>query len=172
MKQDLINGKNDEYYTHEYSIIPLLKYIKKGTTVWCPFDQPQSRFVTELEKHGCKVVRTHIDENGDFFEIPTPECDYIISNPPYSCKTQVFKKLFEIGKPFAMLVGIEGIFGSKERFELFKNNPPEIMYFNTRVKYMKSYDIIGTDTNPPYASAYVCQKLLPTQIVFEALVKK
>ena len=104
MKQDLINGKNDEYYTHEYSITPLLKYIKKGTTVWCPFDPPKSRFVTELEKHSCKVIRTHIDENGDFFEIPTPECDYIISNPPYSCKTQVFKKLFEIGKPFAMLV--------------------------------------------------------------------
>ena len=104
MKQDLINGTNDEYYTHEYSITPLLKYIKKGTTVWCPFDPPQSRFVTELEKHGCNVIRTHIDENGDFFEIPTPECDYIISNPPYSCKTKVFKKLFEIGKPFAMLV--------------------------------------------------------------------
>ena len=49
MKQDLINGTNDEYYTHEYSITPLLKYIKKGTTVWCPFDPPQSRFVTELE---------------------------------------------------------------------------------------------------------------------------
>lgn len=29
MKQDLINGTNDEYYTHEYSIIPLLKYKKK-----------------------------------------------------------------------------------------------------------------------------------------------
>ena len=53
MKQDLINGTNDEYYTHEYSIKPLLKYVKSGSTVWCPFDPPQSRFVTEFEKHGC-----------------------------------------------------------------------------------------------------------------------
>jgi hypothetical protein len=172
MKQDLINGKNDEYYTHEYSIKPILKYVKSGSTVWCPFDPPQSRFVTEFEKHGCKVIRTHIAENGNFFEIDTPECDYIISNPPYSCKAQVFKKLFEIGKPFAMLIGIEGIFGSKERFELFKSNDIEIMYFDTRVKYMNSYDIEGTNTNPPYASAYMCSKLLPKQIVFEALAKK
>ena len=105
MKQDLINGTNDEYYTHEYSIKPLLKYVKSGSTVWCPFDPPQSRFVTEFEKHGCTVIRTHIAENGNFFEIDTPECDYIISNPPYSCKAQVFKKLFETGKPFAMLIG-------------------------------------------------------------------
>ena len=169
MKQDLINSVNDEYYTHEYSITPLLKYIKQNSIVWCPFDPPQSRYVTELKKHGCKVIRTHISEGGDFFNIEVPECDYIISNPPYSCKAKVFKRLFEIGKPFAMLVGIEGIFGSKERFELFKQNEFEIMYFNKRVKFMKSYDITGTDTNPPYASAYVCSKLLPNKITFEYL---
>lgn len=33
-----------------------------------------------------------------------PDCDYIISNPPYSLKGEVLKQLYEIGKPFAMLV--------------------------------------------------------------------
>ena len=68
-----------------------------------------------------------------------------------------------------MLIGIEGIFGSKFRFDLFKNNTFEVMYFNRRVKYMTSYDLKGTDTNPPYASAYVCSKMLPKQITFEEI---
>lgn len=29
----------------------------------------------------------------------TPNCDYIISNPPYSLKGDVIDRLFEIGKP-------------------------------------------------------------------------
>jgi len=169
MKQDLINGKNDEYYTHEYSIKPLLKYIEKGSTIWLPFDPPQTRYKEVFEEYGCSVIRTHILEDGDFFNIEVPECDYIISNPPFSLKGEVFERLFNIGKPFAMLIGIEGIFGSKFRFDLFKNNTFEVMYFNRRVKYMTSYDLKGTDTNPPYASAYVCSKMLPKQITFEEI---
>ena len=58
----------------------------------------------------------------DFFTISVPDCDYIISNPPYSLKYEVFARLFDIGKPFAMLVGIVGLFESQKRFNLFKDN--------------------------------------------------
>jgi hypothetical protein len=51
----------------------------------------------------------------------------------------VFERLFEIGKPFAMLVGVVGLFESQHRFNLFKNNDFEIMYFNKRVSYFKDY---------------------------------
>lgn len=43
------------------------------------------------------------------------DCDYIVSNPPYSIKGDVFTRLFEIGKPFAMLVGVVGLFESKKK---------------------------------------------------------
>ena len=43
------------------------------------------------------------------------ECDYIISNPPYSLKNEVFERLFVLGKPFAMLVGVVGVFESQTR---------------------------------------------------------
>ena len=182
MKLDLITNKaerqgevnpNDEFYTPNYAIEPLLKYLKPSSFIWCPFDTHESNFVKMLINAGHNVHWTHIEAGMDFFtEEPPKGIDYIISNPPYSCKAQVFKKLFDTGKPFAMLIGIEGIFGSKERFELFKSNEIEIMYFDTRVKYMNSYDIEGTNTNPPYTSAYMCSKLLPKQIVFEALAKK
>lgn len=107
-----------------------------------------------------------------FFKIDVPNCDYIISNPPYSLKTEVFERLFEIGKPFAMLVGVVGLFESQKRFNLFKNNQFEIMYFNKRVSYFKSYDEEKASLNPPFSSVYLCSKMLPKQIIFEEINKR
>lgn len=97
-------------------------------------------FVKELRAHGCEVIPTHIDNGQDFFSIEIPKCDYIISNPPYSRKGDVLERLFETGKPFAMLVGVVGLFESQKRFDMFKQNEFEIMYLNRRVSYFKSYD--------------------------------
>lgn len=101
-------------------------------TVWCPFDTEESHFVKMLRAQGNKVICTHIDNGQDFFTTPVPQCDMIISNPPYSVKTEVLERLFEIGKPFAMLVGVVGLFESQRRFDMFKNNEFEIMYLNRR----------------------------------------
>ena len=57
---------------------------------------------------------------GDFFKIrPKGNIDYVISNPPYSLKTEVFERLFKLGTPFAMLVGVVGLFESQKRFDGF-----------------------------------------------------
>lgn len=100
-----------------------------------------------------------------------PDCDYIISNPPYSVKGKVMERLFEIGKPFAMLVGVVGLFESQHRFELFKNNEFEIMYMNKRVSYFKDYKEQKPSLNPPFSSVYICSGILPKQIVFEEITK-
>ena len=39
------------------------------------------------------MLYTHYDYDEDFFEINIPNCDYIISNPPYSIKDKVLKKI-------------------------------------------------------------------------------
>ena len=76
--------------------------------------------------------------------------DYVISNPPYSVKGKVFKRLFEIGKPFAMLVGVVGLFESEERFSMFNENDFEIMYLNRRVSYFKDFSDQKPSLNPPF----------------------
>ena len=47
MKLDLITNKaekqgeinpNDEFYTPNYAIEPLLKHLKPNSKIWCPFD--------------------------------------------------------------------------------------------------------------------------------------
>ena len=172
MKMDIVAGsKNDEFFTPTYAIKPILKYIKPDTTIWCPFDTEQSNFVKELRGGGYKVVATHIEQGRDFFKTEPPECDYIISNPPYSIKGDVLQRLFELDKPFAMLVGVVGLFESQKRFNMFKNNEFEIMYFNKRVSYFKDYNDPKPSLNPPFSSVYVCHKMLPKQIVFEKIEK-
>lgn len=176
MKMDKVAGSGyDEFYTPAYAIEPLLKYLKPGSKVWCPFDTERSLFVQMLQDSGHTVGSTHLDDGVDFFDIPLERfeaVDYIISNPPYSVKTEVLSHLFKIGKPFAMLVGVVGLFESQKRFEMFRDNPFEIMYMNRRVAYYKSYDDEKPALNPPFSSVYVCSGILPSQIVFEEIDKK
>ena len=141
MKMDKVAGSgNDEFYTPEYAVAPIMKYIKKqGATIWCPFDTEKSLFVKMFREAGYNVIATHIQNGDDFFQIDVPRCDYIISNPPYSMKSKVFNRLFEINIPFAMLVGVVGLFESQERFEMFRDHSFEIMYMNRRIAYFKSY---------------------------------
>lgn len=125
----------------------------------------------KFREAGFKVIATHIANGQDFFAMDVPTCDYIISNPPYSAKGKVLEKLFNIGKPFAMLVGVVGLFESQHRFNLFKNHDFEIMYMNKRIAYFKSYEEQDPSLNPPFSSVYICSKILPKQIIFEEISK-
>jgi len=171
---DKIAGSgNDEFYTPRYAIEPLLKYLKPNSKVWCPFDTEESNFVKVLEENGHVVIPTHIDVGLDFFDVlnEPAEYDYIISNPPYSLKAEVFEKLFDLGKPFAMLVGVVGLFESQKRFSMFKDNDFEIMYMNKRVAYFKSFEEQKPSLNPPFSSVYIAHGIFPNRIVFETIVK-
>jgi hypothetical protein len=165
------NSGNDEFYTPMYAIDPILKYISQNSTIWCPFDDERSLFVQRFRNDGHNVIATHINTGTDFFTCDIPECDYIISNPPYSTKGDVLQRLFDIGKPFAMLIGVVGLFESQKRFDMFRNNSFEIMYINRRIAYFKDYNEQKPSLNPPFSSVYLCSKMLPQQIVFEEIKK-
>lgn len=151
MKLDLVaNSGNDEFYTPLYAIKPIAKYLKPNSKIWCPFDTKESFFVKYLRECHHQVIDTHIDNGENFFELVKGEvdCDYVISNPPYSKKTEVLDALFKLGKPFAMLVGAVGLFESRKRFEMFRDNDFEIMYFNKRISYFKDYAEQKTKPKP------------------------
>lgn len=171
MKLDKIaNSGNDEFYTPKYAINPLVKYLDPSKSIWCPFDTDQSLIYKTLSNSGYSVIQTHISTGSDFFTTD-PLGDVIVSNPPYSIKGKVFSRLFELGKPFAMLVGVVGLFESKERFELFKANEFEIMWLSKRIAYFKSYDEQKPSLNPPFSSVWITHKILPSQNVFEYVNK-
>lgn len=177
MRMDkLANSGNDEFYTPLYAIEPIEKYLQPNSDIWCPFDLPDSYYVKFLETKGHRVIATHIQRNQDFFDLIESDiadsCDYIISNPPYSMKTEVLEALFGSGKRFAMLLGVVGLFESQKRFTMFRDNTFEVMYFNKRVSYMKDYDSGKTAVNPPFSSVYITSNILPANIVFEEIDKK
>mgnify|MGYP003543301085 FL=1 len=164
---------NDEFYTPSYAITPILKYLKPNSNIWCPFDTNQSNFKKTLEQAGHIVVTTHIENEQDFFDLIhyVDGYDYIISNPPYSLKSEVLQALFDNKRPFAMLLGVVGIFESKKRFNMFKENDFEIMYFDKRISYFKNYNEPKPSINPPFSSVYICHDILPDKIVFEEIIK-
>lgn len=164
-------SKNDEYYTPSYAVQPIKKYVKPNSKIWCPFDTEQSFFVKELRKEGHEIIATHIDNGENFFDLHV-DCDYIISNPPYSLKLEILERLFIMNIPFAMLVGVVGLFDSKKKADLFKDKDFEIMYLSPRVNYFKDYDNPVEIKGIPYQSVYLCRDMLPRQIVFEELKKK
>ena len=175
MKMDKVAGSgNDEFYTPPYAVEPICEYVKPSSKIWCPFDTKDSWFVKRFKEQGHSVTATHIQngEHENFFKITPPECEYIISNPPYSNKTEVLLRLFEIGKPFAMLVGVVGLFESQKRFEMFRDNSFEILYLNRRVAYFKDYAEQKPSLNPPFSSAYICSGMLPEKIVFKEIIKQ
>jgi len=173
MKMDVVAcSKNDEWYTPAYAITPILKYVADKKVIWTPFDTEKSLFVKMMRDKGHRVIHTHIQDGKDFLTMEAPECDAIVSNPPYSKKTEILERLYEINKPFAMLISIPGLFESQRRFTLFRDNPFEIMYMNKCISYFKSYNDEKPSLNPPFSSVYVCRDILPKQIVFEEIDKK
>lgn len=84
----------------------------------------------------------------------------------------MLERLFSFDKPFAMLLGVVGLFESQKRFEMFRDNNFEIMYMNKRVSYMKDFTSGKTALNPPFSSVYITRDMLPKQIVFEEIDKK
>jgi hypothetical protein len=174
VKLDQVAGSgNDEFYTPAYAVSPILRYVPTGARVWCPFDTEESLFPQMLRAAGHDAVATHLTQGHDFFKLdPRGQgVTHVISNPPYSLKTEVLARLFELGLPFAMLVGCVGLFESRRRFEMFASNPFELMHFSKRIAYLKQAYDAAPSLNPPFSSVYVCSGMLPAANVFVEIAK-
>lgn len=164
-------SKSDEYYSPEYAVKLILPYLYSYKKIWCPFDKEESNFVKMLKQAGYDVVYGHIETGQDFFKyekVPKGvEC--IVSNPPFSKRDKIFEKLYQFNIPFAMIMNMNGLFDSKARFEIFKNNNFELLIPKGRIKFFNNE---GVQNNPNFQSIYVCNKILPKTVVFTDQVLK
>lgn len=161
---------SDEVYTPVYAVKPILKYITKKNypaTVWCPFNTEESEFVKLIRAEGHKVINSHIDEGKNFFFWePEEEYDYIISNPPFSIKDDVLKRLYELNKPYAMLLPIPSLQGQK-RFPYIKDY--QALIFDKRINYFKDLVTKEIQKGVSFGSFYLCRDFLPQDLIFEEL---
>ena len=168
MKKAMINymknEKNDELYTPNYAIEPLLKYLPKDKIIWECTDFGSSNITKLLKQHDYKVISTHKD-NFDFLtDIPNFDFDIIITNPPYSLKNEFLKKCYEYDKPFCLLLPLTSLEGI-ERGKMFREKGIDVLVLDKRCDFMDNKKSNWFNTS------WFCYKVLPKQLIFEELHK-
>ena len=164
-------GKNDECYTPTYAVQPILKYIPKNWTVWCPCDTEDSNFVKMIEANGNKVIHSHIESSQNFFTYqPDEHWDCIITNTPFTNKRAYFERALDLGKPFALLMTLT-MFNDKYPLWSFKerNRQPQLLKFDKRIEFEQ---LSNKENNKiTFQSGYICCDFLPKDFIIEELVK-
>lgn len=169
MSKWLATGKfnaKDEYYTPPCLVRALLPFVPPYWRIWCPFDTEHSEFVTLLREHGNHVIHSHLWEGKDFFTY-TPDEPFhaIISNPPFTRKMDVLKRLYEIGQPFAMVLGLP-ILNYQEVGEFFYETAKDMHDIQLLIVDKKvSFD----GKTASFNNSFFCRKMLPRDLIFAHL---
>ena len=195
--------ESDECLSPRYVVEPIIPFLKdKGfKNIWCPFDTGDSMYVRVLTKQKFNRYYSHISEIdtrrfSDFTswkkeDIRDINIECFVSNPPFSLKDKVLKKLFELDKPFAMLMPITAL-GGKKCQEMFKKYGIEVLFlgertgFYTQSKISLGRDVLGQEQfdyvwddeayskikeNTAFECCYICHNLLPEKIMYATMNK-
>ena len=164
------DAESDECMTPYYAVEPLLKYVPKDWTIWCPCDEEWLAYYNLFKENGYKVIRSSLAEGQDFFEYePKEHYDVIITNPPFSKKDAMLKRLDELGKPFAILLPMNSLQG-QSRYKVFAKGI-QLFAFDKRIGFHTNGNMQEVTEGSPFASAYFCRNLLPRDLIVEELVK-
>ena len=161
------SGNNDECYTPDYGVEPILKYIPEGDIVWCPFDKEDSQFVIQISKQN-KVIRSHIDIGQDFFDYEPHAWDIIVSNPPFTDKRKFFERALSFNKPFALIMSNTWLNDSTPKI-LFHDRDLQLLMFDKRMEFNQSDGKVNNKIT--FSSSYYCWNFLPKQIIMHKLTK-
>ena len=154
-------GKNDECYTERYAVLPLLEFMEpyKNKVIWCPFDDETSEFVKVFTENNFKVIYSHIKNGQDFFRYEPEHFDLIISNPPFTNKTEIFKRAISFHKPFCLLMSLVWLNDSAPK-KLFKDIGLQLLMFEERMTFKGQ-----GKRKINFSSAYYCREFLPEEII-------
>lgn len=163
--------ESDEQFTPSYGVKPLLEFLNPEVikTIWCPFDDETSEYVKIFKENGFNVIATDIEHGYDFFKYePIEKYDIIISNPPFSLKDKILKRIQELGKPFALLLPLPTLQGEK-RFGSLQNT--QALIFDKRINFYKDKAHTIGQSGAAFASIYICKDFLPKDLIFKKLDK-
>lgn len=157
-------GDNDECYTPEYAVMPLLEFLEpyRDKILWLPFDKEDSEFVKVFTEFGYKIVYSHIDTGQDFYTYEPDNWDIIVSNPPFSNKRKIFERANSFNKPYCLLMTLAWLNDTAPK-QLWAEKDLQLLMFDERVKFK------GMGSQPTFSSAYYCYNFLPKQIIMRSL---
>lgn len=142
-------NKDDDYMTPKEVWKSIAHILPKDKIIWeCFYGNGKSgEYLSDL---GFKVEHQKID----FFDDPPFDYDILVSNPPYSMKPKVFKRLAEIDKPFMMLVPVSTM--TKKFLKTYFQDKIQIVIPKTRIHFVKN----GVQTKASwFDTLWICYKM-------------
>lgn len=105
----------------------------------------------------------------DFFDYEPDNYDVIVSNPPFSIKDKILERLYELDKPFAVLLPMNSLQG-KSRYQFFQKGI-QLLSFDQRIGYHNINSMDVPIESSPFATSYFCRNILPRDLIVEKLNK-
>ena len=167
-----LNRENIEAYTPRYAVDIILPYVPKHWVIWAPFSRDEHHFAGYLRSLGYKVHNTHFNpETGEGHDFLTYEPDFhfdiILDNPPFKGKAKYVKRAFEHRKPFALFLPLHS-FGDNGIPKLFLEHgaDPQMLIPDKRTEF-ENQEKKGIS----FKTVYICNRVLPKQMIFCKLLK-
>ena len=152
--------KNDnEYNTTAEIWHSIAQYIPKDKVLFEAFmlNNKSSKSVEILREMGCNVVGS---PDIDFFE--ENHGDIIVSNPPYSMKVKIFKRLALLDKPFILVLPIATI--TKQFVKVLDRSKLQMIIPSVRMQFDKASEPLKRCW---FDTCYLCFKMdLEQDIIF------
>ena len=153
--------KHDDYMTPKYAWENIKEYIPQEKVIWEAFygDGDSGNYLTEL---GFNVIHEPID----FFDNDLG--DIIISNPPFSKSKAIMDRLYDLDKPFILILPSSKLCNSYLR--RWKDKGLQIIIPRKRIQFTKKIDgVIPVDWKKAcnFDCFYYCYKMnLETDIIW------
>ena len=130
-KRDIQFGNDDSYMTPQHVWESIAHLLPKDKIIYEPFygDGKSGEYLAEL---GFSVEHHKID----FFDDPSFNYDIIVSNPPYSMKPKIFKRVALLDKPFMLLVPVSTM--TKQFLKKYFQDKIQIVIPKGRIHFVKN----------------------------------
>jgi phage N-6-adenine-methyltransferase len=154
-------AKRDDYFTPAYAVDLLLPYLTRDARIW-EAAWGTGELARHLLKAGLQVVGS--PEMDLFIEQPSA-WEILVTNPPFSKKTAVLRRAYELQKPFALLLPVEALAG-KHRIDLYREHGVQLLIPDKRINFHNA-EINGDHSAATFPTAWYCWGLnLPRELNF------
>ena len=152
--------EQDNYPTPSILVNMIVPYLEKWERdfieregyrplIWLPFDTEDSQYYKIL-KERFQVVRSHLNDDKDFFKYQPGQFDIIVSNPPFSRKLDIMERIaFDLKKPFVLLMNMMAI--------NYQNIGNFFQFVGKEIQFIIPDKKVSFDGNTSsFCSGYVC----------------
>lgn len=172
----------DRCQTPAYALDPLMPYIPRDWVLWEPA-AGEGNIVKALREQGYTVIGSDLLTEGigegveggrNFFNWQPPHFDAIVTNPPYSVKFDFYRRCYQLGKPFALLLPVEAL-GVGAAQKLYKVHGHEQLLLDKRVNFKmphKGWASGEWRSTAWFPTFWSCWQVLPAPVMYGSVVRR